>query len=57
MCVCVDVCVYNIIVHMYVCVDVCVYEIIVHTCVCAMISYGVATISRLLRILGLFCRI
>jgi len=49
--------------HMYMCICVCV-----HVCVCGIYmypcdirdedsTYGVATISRLLKIKGLFCRI
>jgi len=32
----------------------CVYTIDLHMCIC--IYYGVATISRLLKIVGLFCK-
>jgi len=41
------------------CVCVCMYMCIcVHVCLCVAPSrYGVATISRLLKIIGLFCRI
>jgi len=48
-CACVCVCV-----HAYACA--CVY-IYVFVCVCVYIRCGVATISRLLKIIGLFCRI
>jgi len=58
-------------VYIYVCVCVCVFAracvcVRARVCVCAimyqqlhtcMLMYGVATISRLLKIIGLFCRI
>jgi len=50
MCVCVRACM---------CVCVCMY-VCVCMCVCVMVegcNYGMATISRLLKIIGLFCRI
>jgi len=40
---------------MYVCIGVCMY-VGVNVCI-QICSYGVATISRLLKIIGLFCRI
>ena len=34
-----------------------IYYTYLYTCACMHISYGVATSSRLLKIIGLFCRI
>ena len=58
-CVCACLCV---VVHTYVCVSISVsmsmsmsMSVSVSTCVCVD-TYGVATISRLLKIIGLFCK-
>ena len=43
---------------MYVCMCVCVYVVTTYACIVfADVYYGVATMSRLLEIIGLFCRI
>ena len=47
-------CVY---VYMYVCVYVCVFKCICTVTLHWIVGYGVATVSRIDKIIGLFCRI